>query len=77
MGDGIELDAVLIPNLNLNLQSMEIPDDWQNLDKVFSDQDTFNVEAQILVGANKATLFPHCLKNADGTLVQTSMCRLI
>ena len=58
LGDNIEVDAVLIPNLRLNLQTAVIPEEWQHLEDELADQDNFEVEAQILVGADKATIFP-------------------
>ena len=77
LGDGLQLDAVIIPNLQLTLQSMDIPEEWQDIAGTFADQDTFNVQAQILVGADKATIFPYSEKDDQGRLVQTSMCRLM
>ena len=53
LGDDIKLDAILIPNLNLNLQSMVIPEQWEDLDEDFADQDTSDVRAQILLGADR------------------------
>ena len=37
LGDDFQLDAVLIPNLRLSLQSMEVPDAWQHLADEFTD----------------------------------------
>ena len=73
----IELDAVRIPNLRLRLQTMKIPEEWQNIEEDFADQDTYGIEAQILLGADRATLFPHCVKTEEGAMIQTSMRRLM
>ena len=77
LGDELQLDAVLIPNLRLNLQSMEVPEKWQHLADEFADQDTFDVHAQILVGADKATVFPYCEMDENGKPIQISSCRLM
>ena len=74
LGDDIQVDAILIPNLHLQLQSTRIPEEWEHLDEEFADQDTFNVGAQILVGADRATLFPDWMKNPDGTMMQSRTC---
>ena len=73
----IKLDAILIPNMRLNMQSMAIPDIWEDLDEEFADQDTTDVKAQILIGADKAILFPTDVTNPDGTIAETNMCRLM
>ena len=77
LGDGFEIDAILIPNLYLNLQAMEVPEEWQHIDDIFADQDNFNIQAQILVGADKATLFPLDERDNNGSPVQTNKCRLM
>ena len=43
----------------------------------FADQDTFDIQAQILVGADKATVFPYCEINENGRPIQVSSCRLM
>ena len=77
LGDDLQLDAVLIPNLLLNLQSMGVPEEWQHMEDEFADQDTFDVHAQILVGADKATIFPYCERDEFGKPVQVSSCWLM
>ena len=72
-----QIDAVLIPDLRLNLQSMEIPEEWRHLEDEFADQDTFDVHAQILIGADKATVFPYCELNKYEKPVQVRSCRLM
>ena len=56
---------------------MQIPEQWEHLDEEFADQDTLDVGAQILVGADRATLFPDNMRNPDGTMMQSSMCQLM
>ena len=75
--EDIKLDAILMPDLDLNLQSMKIPEQWEDLDEEFADQDTSDVRAQILIGADRAILFPTDVKNPDGTIVETKTCRLV
>merc|ERR1712101_79556 len=53
LGEGHNMDAILIPKLRLNLRTIDIPETWQDLDDTFADQDYYNVQAQILVGADK------------------------
>ena len=77
LGGELQLDTVLIPNLQLNLQSMEIPEEWQHMPDEFADQDTFDVHAQILVGADKAIVFPYCERDENGKPVQIASCRLM
>ena len=56
---------------------MKMSNEWENLEDEFANQDSFEVDAQILVGADNATIFPHALKDADGSLVQTETCQLM
>jgi hypothetical protein len=77
LGNNLQIDAVLIPNLRLNLHSLEIPVQWQELEDDFADQDTSDVQAQILVGADKATIFPVCELNKYEKPVELGSCRLM
>ena len=77
LGDGYQMDAILIPNLRLNLRSIKIPEPWQQIDDTFADQDHYNVKAQILVGADKSTLFPIAEMDSNGDPVETDKCRLM
>ena len=77
LSDRFQIDAVPIPDLRLNLQSMEIPEEWRHLEDEIADQDTSGVYAQILVGADKATIFPHCELNKYEKPVQVGSCRLM
>ena len=56
---------------------MEIPEAWEDLDTEWAEQDTNGIPAQILLGADQAILFPHCVKDENGSLVQTESCRLM
>ena len=51
------MEAIMIPNMKLRLQPQVIPDQWHDLDGVWADQNTYGVAAQILLGADQATLF--------------------
>ena len=42
-----------------------------------ADQDTYGVSAQILLGADQATLFPQAVKDRTGSLMQINQARLI
>ena len=77
LGEGNEMDAILIPNLRLNLRTINIPEPWQHLDDTFADQDYYNVKAQILVGADKARLFPLAEMDSKGKPIETDKCRLM
>ena len=49
----------MIPKMKLRLKALDIPEVWQELEGVWAEQDTYNVSAQILLGADQARLFPH------------------
>ena len=67
----------MIPNMRLRLQAQIIPEAWQDLNGEWADQDTYGVAAQILLGADQATLFPHAVKDWTGSLLQVSQARLM
>ena len=67
----------MIPNMRLRLQAQIIPEAWKDLNGEWVDQDTYGVEAQILLGADQATLFPHAVKDQTGSLLQVSQARLM
>ena len=71
------MDAILIPKLRLNLRTIDIPDVWQDLDDTFADQDHYNVDAQILVGADRSKLFPITVTDPTGEPIETEKCRLM
>ena len=71
------MDAILSPELRLTLRKTDIPDEWQGLEDTFADQDHHNVDAQILVGADKSKLFPITVTNHAGEPIETEMCRLM
>ena len=71
------MDAILIPKLRLNLRTIDIPEIWQDLDDTFADQDYYNVQAQILVGADKSKLFPITVTDRTGEPIETDKCRLM
>ena len=56
--------------MKLGLQAQIIPEVWQDLNREWADQDTYRVSAQILLGADQATLFPHAVKDQTGSLMQ-------
>ena len=71
------MDAILIPNLQLNLRTIRIPEVWQHTYDTFADQDHDNVKAQILVGADRSTLFPIAEMDSNGKPIETGKCRLM
>ena len=77
IGDGYKMDAILIPKLKLNLKTIDIPEEWQDLDDTFADQDHYNVDAQILVGADRSKLFPITVTSPTGEPIETEKCRLM
>ncbi len=77
LGDGYDMDAILIPKLRLKLRTIDIPDEWQDLDDTFADQDHYNVNAQILVGADRSKLFPITVTSPTGQPLETEKCRLM
>ena len=77
LGDGYDMDAILIPKLKLHLKTIDIPEVWQDLDDTFADQDYYNVDAQILVGADRSKLFPITVTDPAGEPIETDKCRLM
>ena len=77
LNDGWSMEAIMIPSMKLRLQAQIIPEAWQDLNGEWADQDTYGVAAQILLGADQATLFPHALKDRTGSLLQVSQARLM
>ena len=71
------MDAILIPTLQLKLRTIRIPEVWQHTYNTFADQDHDNVKAQILVGANRSTLFPIAEMDSNGKPIETNKCRLM
>ena len=73
------MEAIMIPNMKLRLQPQVIPDQWHDLDRVWSDPDTYGVAAQIPLGADpdQATLFPHAIKGSTVILLQVDQARLM
>merc|ERR1712240_632147 len=77
LGDRHKMDAILIPNLRLNLRTISIPERWHHIDDTFADQDHYNIKAQILVGADKSMLFPIAERDSKGDPIETGKCRLM
>ena len=77
LNDGWTMEAIMIPKMKLRLQSQIIPEAWQDLNGEWADQDTYGVSAQILLGADQATLFPHAVKDQTGSLMQINQARLM
>ena len=67
----------MIPSMKLRLQAQVIPEAWQDLNGEWADQDTYGVAAQILLGADQATLLPHTVKDSTGALLQVDQARLM
>ena len=64
-------------NYDPNHEAQVIPEAWQDLNGVWADQDTYGIAAQILLGADQATLFPHAVKDQTGSLHQINQARLM
>ena len=64
--NGQTIEAIMIPNMKLQLQPQNIPNHWQGLQGTWANQDTYGVTAQILLGADQATHFPHAVKDSIG-----------
>ena len=63
------IEAIMLPNMKLQLQPQNIPNHWLDLEGEWADQDTYGVTAQVLLGANQATRFPHAIKDSTGALL--------
>ena len=77
LGNGQQMDAILMPTLQLNLETIKTPKVWQHNYKAFTDQNHRTVKAQILVGADRPTLFPIAEIDHNGKPIETSKCRLM
>ena len=77
LSDRFQIDAVPMPDLRLNLQSIEIPEEWKHLEDEIADQDTAGVHAVIVVGAERAEIFPQPELNESGNPVQVGSYRLM
>ena len=73
----IQLEAILIPNLKLELQTLKRPNAWEHLDGEWAEQDAEGTQAQILLGADRANLFAETIRDKNGALQQTARCRLM
>ena len=71
------IEAIMIPNMKLQLQPQNIPNHWQGLEGTWANQDTYGVTAQILLGADQATCFPHAVKDSTGELLRVDQARLM
>ena len=67
----------MILKIKLQLQYQIISEAWQDINGEWADQDTYGVSAQILLGADQATLFPHAVKDRTGSLMQINQARLM
>ena len=68
---------MMIPKMKLQLQRQEFPDIWKNLEGTWTDQYTYEVSAQILLGADHTRYFPYKVRNKSGDLLQTEQARLM
>ena len=66
-----------MPTLQLNLETIKTPKVWHHNHKAFADQDYRTVKAQILVGADRPTLFPIAELDDNGNPIETNKCRLM
>ena len=57
--EGWSMEAIMIPNMKLRLQPQVIPNQWQDLDGVCSDQDIYGVAAKILYQEQTKPSFSH------------------
>ena len=75
--NGEDIEAIKLPNMELQLQPKNIPEQWKSLKSKWANQNTQGVTAHILLGANHATKFPQAVRNTTGTLFQVSQARLM
>ena len=50
---------------------------WHKLDGTWTNQDTYGVSDQILLGPDKARSFPHEARDKNGNLLQTEEAQLM
>ena len=75
--NGQDIEAIMLPNMEWQLQPQNIPDQWRSLKGKWANQNTQGVAAHILLGANHATKFPQAVKDTSGTLLQVNQARLM
>ena len=75
--NGQDIEAIMLPNMELQLQPQIMPNQWNSLKGEWANQNTLGVMAQILLGANQATKFPQAVKDGSGDLLQVNQARLI
>ena len=69
------IETIMLPRMKLQLQPQNIPSQWQNLEDEWANQDTKDVTAQILLGANQAKSFPQAVRDAIRALFQVNQAR--
>ena len=75
--NGQDIEAIMLPNMELQLQPQNIPEQWKSLKGKWANQNTQGVTAHILLGANHATKFQQAVRNTSGTLFQVNQARLM
>ena len=63
--------------MKFQLQPQTICSYWHDIEGIWANQDTNGVTAQILLGADQATCFPHVVKDSTGALLQVDQARLM
>ena len=67
--NGQDIEVIMFPSMELQLQPQNIPNQWQSLDDKWANQNTKGVTAQIILGANQATSFPQAVRDTSGALL--------
>merc|ERR1712059_237358 len=74
-----KFSCILVKSLHVDSFTMPIPSAWEHYRDNWIEQDTDNDKMlpQILVGSDKATLFPHPVIGADHNVVETGTAHLL
>jgi len=75
----ITFSCILVKNLHVDSRTMPIPRAWENYRDNWIEQDNDENEMlpQILIGSDRATLFPRPVIGLDNKVVETNTARLL
>ena len=78
LGHNLQIEAILVNDLNVFSYNMAIPTEWNKYKSDWCDSisDNHNVDAQLLVGSDKAIYHPRDALDKRGKVIETSSARL-
>ena len=78
LGQDLQIEAILVNDLNVFSYNMNLPKEWDKFRADWCDpiSDNHNIDAQLLVGSDKAIYHPRDALDKEGRLIETSSARL-